>query len=116
MRRAEPALRFAAALAAAVLALAPAPATALDLDGARAQGLVGEQLDGYVGAVSASPPAEVKQLVESVNAKRREAYAEIARRNGTAIEAVAALAGQKLVDRLPPGAWVGANGHWYQKR
>lgn len=94
-----------------------APVAALDLDGARAQGLVGEQSDGYVGAVSTSPPAEIRKLVSEVNAKRRAAYEDIARKNGTAVTAVAALAGQRLLERAPPGAWIGdGTGHWYQKK
>jgi uncharacterized protein len=96
---------------------AAAPALALDLDSARSQGLVGERTDGYVAAVSSSPSAEVRQLVDEVNAKRRAAYEDIARKNGTAVEAVAALAGQRLLERAPPGAWVGdRTGHWYQKK
>ncbi len=102
---------------AAGLALATAtPARALDLDHARAQGLVGEQADGYVGAVDPQPSAEVRELVANVNAKRRAAYEDIARKNGTAVSAVAALAGQRLLERAPPGAWIGSNGRWYQKK
>ena len=91
-------------------------AHALDLDSAKQQGLVGEQTDGYVGAVAASPSAEVKTLVADVNTKRRASYAAIASKNGTAVEAVAALAAQKLVDRVPPGQWIGDKGRWYQKK
>jgi uncharacterized protein YdbL (DUF1318 family) len=99
-----------------LLALAFAgPAAALDLDSAKAQGLVGEQTDGYVGAVK-SPAPEVAKLVADVNAKRRAAYEELARRNGTPVEAVASLAGQKLIDRAPAGAWIGDQGRWYQKQ
>ena len=92
------------------------PAAALDLDSAKQQGLVGEQADGYVGIVVADPPAGLRDLVAKVNAGRRSAYQDVARRNGTALEAVAALAGQKLVDRAPAGQWVGdGSGHWYRK-
>jgi len=59
---------------------------------------------------------DVLQLVEEVNRKRRAAYEQIAREQGTAVEAVAALAGQKLIDRMPAGSWIGANGHWYRKK
>jgi len=92
------------------------PSAALDLDGARQQGLVGEQSDGYVGALSASPSADVKALVAEVNAKRRAAYAEIAKKNGTAPDAVAALSGQKLIERAPAGQWIGDKGRWTQKQ
>jgi len=109
--------RFATAIALlAALALA-APASALDLDAAKRQGLVGEMTSGYVGAVQSNPPADVAALVAEVNTRRAAGYREIATRNGTAVEAVAALAGQKLIDRAPPGAWIGdAGGRWYQKK
>jgi uncharacterized protein YdbL (DUF1318 family) len=93
-----------------------APASALDLETARSQGLVGEQVDGYIGAVSPNPSAEVRTLVAEVNGKRRASYQEIATRNGTGVAAVAALAAQKLIARLPAGSWVGENGRWYQKK
>jgi uncharacterized protein YdbL (DUF1318 family) len=104
------------ALAGALLLALALPAAALDLDGAKAQGLIGEMTTGYVGAVSPSAPPEVKQLVDQVNAKRRASYEDIARKNGTAVEAVAALAGTKLIERAPPGGWIGEGGHWYQKK
>ena len=97
---------------AAGLALA-VPALALDLESARNQGLIGEQADGYV----AVPPgvtatAEMTKLVTEVNARRRERYAEIAARNGTPVEAVAALAGKKLIEGAPSGWWVKPDGNW----
>ena len=92
------------------------PSAALDLDAARQQGLVGEQSDGYVGAVSASPSAEVEALVTEVNAKRRAAYAEIAKKNGTAPEAVGVLSAQKLIERAPAGQWIYDKGRWMQKK
>ncbi len=119
MTRTRTLSRLATALGLGIgLALAAsAPAVALDLDSARSQGLVGEQSDGYLGAVTPSPSAEVRQLVAQVNAKRRAAYEDIARKNGTAVAAVAALAGQRLLERAPPGAWIGDGaGHWYQKK
>jgi uncharacterized protein YdbL (DUF1318 family) len=99
---------------ACALALA-APARALDLDEARQQGLLGEQADGYVGVVAAKSPPEVVELAEQVNARRRAHYAEIASRNATPIEAVAALAGKKLVDAAPAGQWVKPDGAWVKK-
>jgi uncharacterized protein YdbL (DUF1318 family) len=92
------------------------PSAALDLDTARAQGLVGEQSDGYVGAVSASAGGDVKALVAEVNGKRRAAYADIAKKNGTAPDAVAALSGQKLIERAPAGQWIYDKGRWTQKQ
>ena len=87
------------------------PAYALDLHEARAKGLLGEQANGYVGIV-ASPTPELERLAADVNAKRKAHYQEIARRNGTQVEAVAALAGKKLVEGAPSGQLVKTNGGW----
>ena len=108
-------LRFASLLLCA-LALAAAPALALDLDGARAQGLVGEMTDGYVGLVKGQGDDAARKLVAEVNAKRRAHYEQIAREQGTPVAAVAALAGQKLIARMPAGTWIGDDGRWYQKQ
>jgi uncharacterized protein YdbL (DUF1318 family) len=87
------------------------PAFALDLHEARTKGLLGEQWDGYVGIV-ASPTPELERLAADVNAKRKAHYQEIAQRNGTQLEAVAALAGKKLVEGAPSGQFVKTNGGW----
>ncbi len=101
-------------IVALVLAIA-LPALALDLDEARAKGAVGERSDGFVAAVKDSPSDEVKALVDEVNAKRRAAYEEIAKRNGAPVEAVAALAGQKLIANLPAGQFVNDGSGWKKK-
>ena len=116
MRRRNRAWLVAACVVGLVVFGAALPSAALDLDAARAQGLVGEQSDGFVGAVSASPSADVQALVSQVNAKRRAAYADIAKKNGTAPDAVAALSAQKLIERAPAGQWVYVNGKWTQKK
>jgi hypothetical protein len=105
----------AASLLALLLALGlAAPAGALDLGEAKAKGLVGEQADGYVGVVAGG--AEASALAKQVNAKRRAEYAEIAEKRGTTVEAVAALAGRKLVERTPSGQYVrGTGGGWVKK-
>jgi hypothetical protein len=66
--------------------------------------------------VPADPPAAVRALVEEVNARRREHYAQIAREQGIPVEAVAARAGEKLVAKTPAGQWVaGPDGRWRKK-
>jgi uncharacterized protein YdbL (DUF1318 family) len=87
-------------------------ALALDLDGAKAAGLVGEKPDGYVDVVSPSASAEAKALVADVNTKRRAAYARIAQQNGAPLADVAALAGKKLIDGAPSGSFVYVDGQW----
>jgi uncharacterized protein YdbL (DUF1318 family) len=99
-----------------VLAL-PAPALSLELESAKRDGLIGERADGFVGVVVAKPTQELQQLVDSVNAKRRAKYQQIAKQNGTSLDAVAGLAGEKLVQRAAKGEYVtDAQGNWYQKK
>jgi len=95
---------------------ATAGASGLDLERAKDQGLVGERADGYVGIVVEQADAPVQALVNGVNAKRRAAYEEIARKNGTSVDTVAVLAGQKLIERAASGEWVtDADGVWRKK-
>ena len=97
--------------AAALLCVLAAPTFALGLDEARDQGLLGERADGYVGIV-VSPTPELEALASGVNAKRKAHYEEIAARNGTQVEAVAALAGKKLIEGAKSGWLVKTNGGW----
>jgi len=97
-----------------LLMLVATPALALGLDEAKRQGLVGEQADGYVGAVRPSP--EAAELVRTVNAKRRQSYQDLAKRNGVSVDSVATLAGKKLVDRAGSGEYVrDSTGRWVRR-
>lgn len=89
-----------------LLMLIPA-AYAVTLQEAKAEGLVGEQRDGYVGFVVNNVPAEVRSLVQDVNNQRRQRYQQIAQQNGISIEQVAALAYERAVEAT-------ASGHYYQ--
>ena len=89
---------------------------ALTLQEAKNEGLVGEQIDGYVGLVVESAPAEVIALVRDVNRQRRELYQQIAAQNSISIEQVAALAFEKAVEATLPGQYLqDASGAWVQK-
>jgi hypothetical protein len=97
-----------------ILVLLAAPALAIDLESAKRQGLVGEQPDGYLGAVRPSP--EATELVRSVNEQRRQSYQDLAKRNGLSVDSVATLAGRKLMDRAAPGEYVkDASGRWVRR-
>ncbi|MBI3144430.1 MAG: YdbL family protein [Pseudogulbenkiania sp.] len=108
-------MKAATRLLMAVLLLACSALTmALDLDSAKSQGLVGEQPNGYLGVVKASPDAV--ELVADINAKRRSAYEAIAKKNGATLDQVAALAGQKAIEKSAPGTYVKApDGQWIKK-
>lgn len=91
-----------------------APAFSLELDAAKAKGLVGEQPSGYLAAVG-TPTPEVTALINDINAKRKTAYQEIAQRNGTALDAVEQLAGKKAIEKTPAGQYVRLpSGEWIQ--
>nr|VFJ57847.1 MAG: hypothetical protein BECKFM1743A_GA0114220_102024 [Candidatus Kentron sp. FM]VFJ63336.1 MAG: hypothetical protein BECKFM1743C_GA0114222_103421 [Candidatus Kentron sp. FM]VFK15071.1 MAG: hypothetical protein BECKFM1743B_GA0114221_103521 [Candidatus Kentron sp. FM] len=79
------------------LLLVSTPALALSLGQAKSQGLVAETPSGYIEA-RASTNA-VKDLVNSVNAKRKARYREISKRNGTPLGTVEKVAGRKLMNR-----------------
>ena len=73
--------------AALLCVLMASPAYALNLSQGKSQGLVGERLDGYIGAVSSASP-EVQQLVSEVNRARKAEYLKIASQNGQPISVV----------------------------
>lgn len=104
------------AVTASLLFVAPPAAWADGLGDAKAAGFVGEQADGMLGIVDGSAPASVKSLVESVNAKRWEGYASIAKKNGTSPVAVAALAGERNIDKTQAGHYVKRSGEGWQKK
>jgi uncharacterized protein YdbL (DUF1318 family) len=92
------------------------PAAAGSLDSAQAAGQVGERPDGYIGLVDEGAPAEIRELVEDINARRRVKYQEIAEKSGAPVEAVAARAGAKLIERTAEGHFVmDASGRWVRK-
>jgi uncharacterized protein YdbL (DUF1318 family) len=89
-------------------------AWALDLDAAKAQGLVGETPSGYIAAVS--PTAEATALVADINMRRRDEYLRISQGNGQPLSVVEQLAAQKLLSRVAPGEYFrNASGQWQRR-
>ena len=89
------------------------PAFALDLDEAKAQGLVGEVNSGYLAAVKSS--AEVQALVDDINRKRKSHYQKIADKNGISLLAVEARAGQKAIEKTARGGFINTGEGWERK-
>ncbi len=112
----RPAMRLlTAALLGLFLAAGAAPAVAGPVGDAKAAGQVGERPDGYLGVVGAAP-AQVIDLVRSVNAQRRQHYQAIAEQNGTSLRAVEAIMGQRLIGEAPSGSYVmDGTGTWVRK-
>jgi uncharacterized protein YdbL (DUF1318 family) len=87
---------------------------AIDLQTAKSQGLVGETTTGYLEAVN-QPTAEVKALINDINAQRKQKFKDIATRNNTSLEAVEQLAGKKAIEKSRPGSYIKIGGSWQQK-
>ena len=97
------------------LALAPVAAQAGQLDDAKAAGWVGERPDGYLGVVPGAP-ASAQALAGDINARRKAKYQDIAGSQGTSLQAVEMVAGEKLVKRAKPGEYVMTqSGQWVRK-
>ena len=93
--------------------LAGGTGLALTLDEAKGNGWLGERPDGYLGKVSKDLPEDAVALMKEVNGKRRKVYKKIAKKNGTDLESVQSLAGEKAQKKtksgnyilLPSGEW-----------
>lgn len=100
-----------------LLALAlPLAAAALELDDAKARGLVGEDAGGYLAAVDERPSADVQALVEDVNTKRRTEYERIAKQNSLTVSQVEQIAGKKAIDKTASGQYVRLPGEGWRKK
>lgn len=90
-------------------------AWALSLNDAKAQGLVGEQSNGYLGLVNNSN-ATAKSLVDDINRKRRAAYADKAKKAGVELKIMEFRIGERLQQRAGKGEFIQLNsGQWQQK-
>ncbi|MBB1319384.1 YdbL family protein [Shewanella sp. SR43-4] len=91
-----------------------ASAWSMTLQEAKAARIVGEQPNGYLGLIIDTP--EAKQLVLSVNAKRKYYYQSIAKRHSVSIDEVATLAAQKAIEAAEPGHMIQTpQGQWLKK-
>jgi uncharacterized protein YdbL (DUF1318 family) len=75
------------------------------VDAAKAQGVVGEQADGFLGLVTGSADPAVTAAVAQINAGRAGAYRDIAAKTGVTPAAAGEATAQQLIARLPPGAY-----------
>src|SRR5215813_2940477 len=105
-----------AGLALALLLAIGARVFAAPLDDARAAGLVGERPDGYLAAVQPNPPPDIAALVKEINAKRRAAYEDIAKKQNVPVDEVGALTAEKIKAKARAGEYfLNADGTWTQK-
>ena len=79
---------------------------------ARANGSVGEQIDGYLGIVGQTSPA-LQSLVNDINIQRRAVYTRKAQANSATVEQYATNAGCQAIARTSPGEkYQGPDGSW----
>ena len=99
---------------ATLVAILSFSAWAVSLSDAKQQGLVGEMANGYLGVVVNSD--EAKNLVASVNEKRKNIYLNLARKNKITVQQVAALAAKKAFAKTQSGHFIqNASGQWVKK-
>ena len=82
----------------------------------KADGLIGEQANGYIGLVKQNVPADIKKLVNDVNAKRRAGYQKIAKKQGTSLAEVEQVGGNTAIEKTLRGNYIrDASGTWRKK-
>lgn len=90
------------------------PVLATTLNEARTQGLIGERPDGLVAAVSSTATTDIATLVAEINAARLSRYRQLAAKDGAPVEAVQAIAGEKLMGKARENGWyvMNSSGNW----
>ena len=83
------------------------------LSNAKAQGLVGEQANGYLGVVQNS--SDAADIVKLINDARRAEYARLAQQTNIAVADVEAMAGKKAIERTSAGHFILLDGNWVKK-
>ena len=92
------------------------PTAAASLDELRSAGVVGERYDGLAMVRDAGASAQVRSLVDNVNAQRRQIYAKRAAEQGVPADQVGRVYAQEIFRNAPRGTWfLGEDGRWTQK-
>ncbi|OCG18367.1 MULTISPECIES: YdbL family protein [unclassified Gilliamella] len=83
------------------------------LSQAKAQGVVGEQADGYLGVVKNEGNAtEIAQLI---NQARKAQYQKVSAESNVPLSEVEKKAGSKAQDKTPAGQYIKRQGQWLKK-
>jgi uncharacterized protein YdbL (DUF1318 family) len=86
------------------------------VDAAKANGVVGEQADGYLGYVNGSADSETTAAVSAINAARAGVYRQTASKSGVSPEAAGQATGALLIERVPQGQFYKPlGGAWTKK-
>ena len=92
----------------------PALAASPAIESAKAQCVIGERNDGYLGVVAGKTAAtDVLREMRSINQQRKAAYERLAERNGVTVAVAAALTAERLVNSAKSGECVqNGSGAW----
>lgn len=86
------------------------------VDQAKANGIVGEQSDGFLGLVKGTASADIRAAVNDINIQRKSSYLKMASRKGESYENVTKTFAIELIERVPSGQMVrDVNGNWVRK-
>ena len=98
-------------------ALAQTNAQKALIDAAKAQGVVGEQADGFLGFRTPSSDAALTEAVSVTNGARRQLYGQTASSTGTTADVAGArMFESQLMPRITSGQWYrNASGQWVQR-
>jgi len=103
-------------LALLISMMAISVAVASPLTQPKADGLIGEQANGYVGLVKQNVPADIKKLVNDVNARRKANYQKFAKQGGTSVAEVEKIGGNSAIEKTLRGNYIrDASGTWRKK-
>jgi uncharacterized protein YdbL (DUF1318 family) len=103
-------------LALLISMMAVSVAVASPLTQPKADGLIGEQADGYVGLVRQDVPADIRKLVNDVNAKSKAGYQKIAAQQGASLRDVEKVGGNTAIEKTLKGNYIrDASGAWRKK-
>ncbi len=88
---------------------------ASELTTPKANGVIGERFDGYLGIVK-SAPDNIKALVKSVNNKRKARYKEIAKKRQQPLNKVELIAGTAAIKKTKSGNYIFIKGKGWKKK
>lgn len=83
------------------------------LSQAKANGLVGEQADGYLGVVKNE--GEASQIAQLINQARKAQYQKVAGETNVPLTEVQNRAGTKAQEKTPAGQYIKQQGQWIKK-
>ncbi|GLX79755.1 hypothetical protein tinsulaeT_30950 [Thalassotalea insulae] len=91
-------------------------AIATDIGALKAQKIAGEQSNGYVGLIKTDADTAAKNLVDEINAKRKNIYQKLATKQQVSLAEIEKVAGAHNISKTPSGQLVkDKSGNWVSK-